>query len=276
MTAEKAAEEPIATTFNGEFNTTGVRHQLGAGHSKTRRGAMRLNGTSLMEDLAERRTKWTPPNTTDVREMETDIPGSSTLNDATYSWVLSKATSQVEGTTQVFCKYCASELRVNLVQGAIFKDILLDTNSPALALQAYLTTLINMAYYSWLPLFDATAEAVTVQTVSRSLPTSTLGYWAVMAILITHILLCVAITILFARQTKYSLLGNAWSAFCQVASVDNLHQLIQDATLCSDKEVGRRLKAMEKETFRVVASGSGVGAALKVVPSEVLTARGTE
>lgn len=276
MTADEPVEEPIATTFNGEFNTTGIRHQLGICPSKvTRRGAMWLNGTSLLKDVAERRTKWTPPKTTDVwaNEYRQDT---SNFNDATYSWVLSKSTSQVEGRALGFCKYCQTDLRVNLVQAAIFKDILLDTDSPALALQAYLTTLINMAYYSWLPLFDATAEAVTVQAVSRSLPTSTRGYWAVMAILITHILLCVVITILFARQTKYSLLGNAWSAFCQVANVDNLQQLIQDATLSSDKEVGRRLKAMEKETFRVVASGSDVGAALKVVPSEVLTARATK
>jgi len=98
--------------------------------------------------------------------------------------------SRPEDLSKAFCIYRGSRSRtqtstidrerftpmidteVDIIKASVFNDVLEDTNSPARALQTQLTSLIRMAYYSWLPLFDAKAEVTAASFVTPLAPVS--------------------------------------------------------------------------------------------------------
>lgn len=166
----------------------------------------------------------------------------------------------LQNSNLIYCLYCGHKDKVNIIQATIFNHILQDTDSPALALQAQLTMILRMAYYAWLPLFDTSSDVTTVQTVPRPVPVSTRGFWAVMGILYAHTTLCVIIAAMFLAQTEYSLLGNAWSAFSQVANAKEVRRLLEtDLTMAMDREVDQMVKggAGRRMAYRVAEDVDG-------------------
>ena len=146
-----------------------------------------------------------------------------------------------------FCLFCKTQYastvanQASTVLSSLFNDALLDTDSPARALQAFFSSTLRSAYYTWLPLFDMKANATTTSFVNRLAPVSRRGFWGVMAIILTHIVVCLLTTVAFFYRTNFSLLGNIWTTIAQVVHSEEAHAAVQDGTMKTDKEVYRVL-----------------------------------
>lgn len=257
-----------------------VRRQLGVSAEKataSERGILELSGEKVLAFIAERRSEWTPPSSADVFSLDYSTGVNyNWFNTSTYPWVSTKVVSFMnEDLNKDFCLYCdpSDGMRINtgieILQASTFNSVLKETGSPALALQAQLTILLRMAYYAWLPLFNAEAKVTTVSFVTPPAPVSNRGYWAVMGILSLHILCCLVTTGLFFTTTKYSLLGNAWSAFAQVAIAEKTQVALRNGVLATDDEVEEMLRKEgdEKKIYRVAITNSGPEVALTLIPT---------
>ena len=238
---------------------------------------MYLDGQKLLELSAQLREQWMSAHNTTMPYHPMNTSNVPLVNAPTFPWVFSKALGVSSiiagdaGLNLLYCLFCRDLVLTersgdiaDIVQSSIFNDILQEQDSPALAIQAQLTMLLRMAYYAWLPLCDANGTATMTQLVQRPAPVANRGFWAVMSILIAHVLLCAAITFLFHRYTRFSLPGNAWAAFSQIMSAERVQALMKDSSLATDNEVKRRINEHgdKEDVYYVVADKDGDGAGL--------------
>ncbi|KAF1985929.1 hypothetical protein K402DRAFT_394179 [Aulographum hederae CBS 113979] len=87
-----------------------------------------------------------------------------------------------------------------------------DTNDPALALQAVLTTALRMAYYDAMPYFDYKAEVTTRSAIQEQMPVGNMGLIIVLTVMLVHWVLVVVISVVFITMTQFSFLDDAWAA----------------------------------------------------------------
>ncbi|KAM3450610.1 hypothetical protein MY3296_005981 [Beauveria thailandica] len=116
----------------------------------------------------------------------------------------------------------------------LFKDVLLDTNSPALALQALITRGTQAAYYEDLMREEPTALAATTFSSIALIPVRWDGFVAGVSIIAAHSVILALIVMLFMIHTRVSLVGNCWQAVAHVVSEDMLLSLDQ---ACKEKDV---------------------------------------
>jgi hypothetical protein len=129
---------------------------------------------------------------------------------------------------------------------SLFNNILSDTDSPALALQAYFTSIARSVYYTWLPFFDSKGNATIIYYDNHQAPDSKFGFWMVTGYLTVHFFLVATITVKFFTRTKVSLIGETWPAFAQVAGFQEVQAVVQAAAaFWTDKEV---VKLIEKNS----------------------------
>ncbi|KAJ5259769.1 hypothetical protein N7524_008831 [Penicillium chrysogenum] len=121
----------------------------------------------------------------------------------------------------------------------LFKDVLHDTNSPALALQALITRGTQAAYYEHLMREDPTASALTAFSSTALIPVRWGGFVAGVSIIVAHFIILAVITVLFVIYTRNSMIGNSWQAVAQVVSEDILPVLDQ-ACKEDDEKVEKR------------------------------------
>jgi hypothetical protein len=115
----------------------------------------------------------------------------------------------------------------------LFKDILHDTNSPALALQALIARGTQAAYYEHLMREDRIASASTSFSYTALIPVRWDGFVAGVSIIVAHSIILALITLLFVLYTRNSMIGNSWQAVAQVVSEDMLPVLDQ---ACQEKD----------------------------------------
>ncbi|KAH8689901.1 hypothetical protein BGW36DRAFT_266682, partial [Talaromyces proteolyticus] len=115
----------------------------------------------------------------------------------------------------------------------IFKDVLYDTNSPALALQALITRGTQTAYYEHLMREDPTASALTSFSSTALIPVRWDGFVIGVSIIVAHSIILAFITVLFVINTRNSMIGNSWQSVAQVVSEDVLPLLDQ---ACKEKD----------------------------------------
>jgi hypothetical protein len=173
-----------------------------------------------------------------------------------------------------FCPTCnatASQLDdivlVHPQQATTFQDILLDTHRPALALQAHLTTLVRMAYYDNLPMFDYPGNQTLDFFVPTLLPTTHLGLVGVITALLIHQVAVLIIVLRFMSSEHSTLLGNAWQAVSQLCS-DEASDILRDATQATDGDVKHQLKAAGKRFHQVVLAKSADGDRIEITRAE--------
>ncbi|KAJ6184860.1 hypothetical protein N7519_006161 [Penicillium mononematosum] len=121
----------------------------------------------------------------------------------------------------------------------LFKDVLHDTNSPALALQALITRETQAAYYEHLMREDPTASALTVFSSTTLIPVRWDGFVAGVSIIVVHFIILAVITVLFVIYTTNSMIGNSWQAVAQVVSEDML-TVLDHACKEDDEKVKKR------------------------------------
>ena len=129
---------------------------------------------------------------------------------------------------------------------ALFNDIVRDTDHPALALQAHLTSLYGSAYYDLLTFNNVLSSANTTLMALVLIPENKRPLVAVIIILAIHLGLIAFVTLNFSRGGSLSLLGNAWNALAQLQSKE-IDYWVASADGCSDEEVEVLMKNKEQD-----------------------------
>ncbi|KAH7085944.1 hypothetical protein BKA63DRAFT_29688 [Paraphoma chrysanthemicola] len=147
---------------------------------------------------------------------------------------------------------------------AIFNDAL-NTTSIEWALSSVITILSMTNYYGQQPAFDRVDNVTTAFFEDVLYPRDRLGLTLLMWALTAHFIVVAVLVVLFVKKTRLTLLGNAWSAFAQVAESREVMELMAGASVKSDAEVLDELKEAQKDRLRarVVWQGEGVEIVVK-------------
>lgn len=133
---------------------------------------------------------------------------------------------------------------------AIFTDTMEASGSVAWAMSSLITVLSMTNYYSQLPAFDR-LETVDVSFFNNVLyPRNSLGFILLLWALVVHYIIVAIVVVLFVSNTRLTLLGNAWSAFSQMAESADVKQYVGETGTKDDSTVLKELKANEKEGLR--------------------------
>lgn len=145
---------------------------------------------------------------------------------------------------------------INQVYTDIFWDIVDQTGNVAFAMQTLFTVISQMSYYNALPRFNNHLESQRQSWEVHIVPTRSHGLAGVIAIIATHVLLLLLVSILFTRTTQYSFLLNAWPAVTQLYCTRSVENAIKQNTNITDKQVEAQLKRQDlhKATYRITFS----------------------
>ena len=103
----------------------------------------------------------------------------------------------------------------NWLLDRLFTDTLIDTNDPALALQAFFTAVFRSAYLDAVPTFNV-RQPITMRLVDRLVyPRGFTGLIIVIVTTAAHWALCMVFVALFRLKTNYSVLNDAWAVVLQ-------------------------------------------------------------
>ncbi|KAH6619007.1 hypothetical protein C7974DRAFT_474730 [Boeremia exigua] len=141
---------------------------------------------------------------------------------------------------------------------AIFNNTL-EVSSVSWAMSNLLTILSMSNYYSQQAAFDR-VDNVTVAVFENILyPQDSLGFVILLWVLVAHVVIMAALVVMFVRNTRSTLLGNAWSALAQILESQEVREHIVGASEKSDSEMLEELKDARKEGLRarVVRRGEG-------------------
>jgi hypothetical protein len=142
---------------------------------------------------------------------------------------------------------------------AIFNDTMTATGSVAWAVSSLITVLSATNYYSQQPAFDREDRVTYTYFGEMPYPRHTFGFKIMMWTLVGHYLVVSLIVVLFVSKTKLTLLGNAWSAFSQMAESAEVREYIGKVAR-EDGAVERELKEGKNKGLRarIVRRGDGV------------------
>ena len=133
-------------------------------------------------------------------------------------------------------------LSTNEVQAAFFRYLIETTANPAFVLQSFYTMLMTICYYESLIKFDDYDYAGQLMLTPVLQPTGWAAYIAVVGVVVLHLILTFAISIMFAVYGKLSIVGNAWTVISQ-GSFGAADPWVKEADLVTDKTIKKRMKA---------------------------------
>lgn len=138
------------------------------------------------------------------------------------------------------------------MQATLFENILIDTGDPSLAFQAQLTSILRMAYYDWVPLFDWNSTQTTSSFIDLQVPASKTGLWIVLGFMAAHFVLVTSVLVWFCRSTKFTLLDNAWQVVAQINSSET-EQLLTDpsVSMATDVEIQQKIQQAGESHVRL-------------------------
>ena len=217
-------------------NTTGVRRQAGAVAQEAtfqERGILELK-------FGEHDTGELPPLSTIPDDARTESAGF--LGDI--------GNSMTPLTLDPFLLYCVNCLvdnsrsvyYVDARLKSVFTDAIYETGNPALALQAFFTIMMQMAYYDFLSFATIGRDAMITMIEEASVPTRSGGFIAIAALIIVHMVLISLSTAIFVRRTQHTLLHNSWQVITGASDLlkDNI---IAGSSSSSDCDIRKALKA---------------------------------
>lgn len=246
-------------------DTRVIRNQLGATKNKMtleQRGIWNLSNTSIFQRITQLQNTW------EIPDKITDV---ITFNSLTYPWVISMVMS---GTSTVtLCPKCShdSQRQGSNILIQVFGDVIADTDSPALALQAILTIVLRAAYYDWLQLLNNNSSTKTVTFQQALIPLHHTGLCAVISILATLLVLCWIITFAFFAWTSKTLLNNSWQSVAQLSNSEEVSFILRDANMETDSEVKNRIRANNELNGRLFGLGPGKNEDTGVLTKERLS-----
>jgi hypothetical protein len=219
-TTSNLTEYSVVADNSGQYNSTDVRYHLGAVIPST---TPEKRGIMLLESMP-----WEK------------LPDQSLQSYNTTSYLMSDfMTDRLQyGFYKSLCNGCFvdSAERVNRIMVSVFQQICREGGNAALALQAQLTTILQMAYYNNIVEFDTVAPAQLQSFVQVLSPRSLTGLIVVTCILCLHFFLIVAAIGQFLYRTQYSMLGNAWQTVMQLYAPDT-EPIFAMPSVISDSEM---------------------------------------
>jgi hypothetical protein len=135
----------------------------------------------------------------------------------------------------------------------LFLENLNATGSVAFALSSLITVMSSMMYYDQFPLYNHSGSVTQAYPTVVLLPAHHRGFVAVIALLVTHLCLVGVITAIFVRNTRLTLLGNAWSGIAQLLSPETT-DILRKGTLMTDEEVIKDLRKEGMKNIRLRAA----------------------
>jgi len=198
------------------YNTEAVLRQLGAGKSSV---SIAQRG---LFDLAPRSWEW--PNRPEYLDLTGGVFSTT--------WSL----QNIGASDNLYSGF------INEAQYSVLAQMARSTADPALALQAFFTTLFAITYYDRIVMFDAAALSSQVTLVQVTRPLGWTAYTIVISVVLLHLLLVLLTIMIFYRAGKLSRIGNAWTAISQMIG-PTTEEWIGDADKVDDKIVKARLKA---------------------------------
>ncbi|KAL0263765.1 hypothetical protein SLS55_002747 [Diplodia seriata] len=154
----------------------------------------------------------------------------------------------------VLCRRCLTSStessRAHRTLTALFQDVFVATNNPALALQALFTTVSQMTYYSMLSEFDLRGNASVTLFVPVSIPQRWTGFTIVVGLVAAHLVCGTLVMVLFFRKCQCSMLGQVWRCIAQVRSGDT-DVVLKKASVATDDDIRVWLKKHGKGETRV-------------------------
>jgi hypothetical protein len=118
---------------------------------------------------------------------------------------------------------------INSLLGSIFSDTFMETQNPALALQATITTVLRAAYYDAVPFFDVSQQASLSVTGRQDMPQAHVGFIVVVLLVVGQSVLMVITVVVFVLMGRLAVLHNAWAAVLEVSTPEAQAFLGQEA-----------------------------------------------
>jgi hypothetical protein len=134
---------------------------------------------------------------------------------------------------------------------AIFGEAIAATDSVAWALSSLITVLSATNYYSQFPAFDRVDDVTISYFGNVQYPRHTFGLTLMTWALVAHYLVVSLIVVLFVSKTRLTLLGDAWSAFSQMAESPEVKNYVGERGVRDDNTVMKELR--EKRDARLRA-----------------------
>lgn len=147
-------------------------------------------------------------------------------------------------------------LPVSAALSSIFQSSIQQSGSTAKALQAALTVVNMMQYYSRMNQFDIVSPSNTTLIEQQLQPVEKSGLIAATTGLIFHLLVVAAITIIFLLGTNLSFIGESWHTIAQLQSRDII-TVLQEANMMRDHEVDGWLGERDVSQDRMTLIGEG-------------------
>lgn len=133
----------------------------------------------------------------------------------------------------------------------LFRNFRASSGSIAWALSSMITILTSMAYYDQMPRFETSTKATQVHFTTVLYPQSHLGFFGVTILVGVHLIIVVTSTILFLKQTRYTLLGNYWQSLAQIQTPE-IQVLSSGSANARDKDVSAKARSegLQHMTFK--------------------------
>jgi hypothetical protein len=252
--------EPVLPYWK-RFQSSEVLEYLIPGSNKSSRPIMSMDKPQNL--LGDR----PPPQRRPI--VQSDIGGSSAAVRGTIAPLPGNWTAFVGGVPLVtvvdsFETAPSQVISADPALAAIFTDALDISNSVSWALSSLLTVLSTTNYYGQQAAFDRLDDVVVSSFQDVLYPRDYVGFTVVMWVLVAHFLLVGLLIVLFVLYTRHTLLGNAWSAFAQLAESPHLRKHIVDISTKTDSETYQHLKDTQSTTLRAKIVGRGAEAEVVV------------
>lgn len=141
-------------------------------------------------------------------------------------------------------------IKADLSLVALFTEIMAKNQSVAASMSSLLTVLSSMAYYDQSAQFQTSDQVSQVYFETVLFPQQSRGFTALAVVLFLHLIIVVAIVVMFRRLTRYTMIGNAWQNVAQIVTFMT-EELLNGSTLAKDSSVSRRLRQEGRITDKV-------------------------
>lgn len=152
---------------------------------------------------------------------------------------------------------------VNEARASLFQQIIQQTGSPALAMQAMQHTVITDRYYKYLPLFTNESEQTTTFADQAIQPVRFVGFITVAVLRALHLALTAIILVVPGGDCGWletrRAMGQAWQAYAQVMTLPVESDAILRGEVGRDDTVEETLKRRGDARHVVMLADSGHG-----------------
>lgn len=184
------------------------------------------------------------------------------------SYIINIAQAQTPNSTISACEPCVgySAQGSNPLYANIFSDILYRSNRAAVALQSVYTVLGQTVYYDLLEKYNQPYETNVTSSKTIRIPQQSKGLITVIILVVLSLVAVIAMTALFCRHSRYTLLGDSWHTLSQVVSCET-EVILGEKVPLTDNKIKKTLKG---EDYYVKLEPSSVSGRVEVVRCDVM------